>query len=219
MKRLNFIILLLSSILFFSCEKDPDEITVTINQQGNLKIKVIDNDKKPVSDANVYVSYSTDYNLYEGVSDKSGMCDVGKLLQGSYLCYATAEKNGVPYSVSEIVQIIAGSEKVLEMNPLANAGALTLYFYSYYNINVGALNVALLPFSLGSQPSVDQIKSAAYFTGKTDKDGVVKFTEIPAERRYNVYAYTDEGLVYRVYDYSYVYAYKNTEQKYTLEVY
>lgn len=212
MKKL-FLFALLSVFLFSSCEKDPDEITVTINESGALNVKVIDNDKNNIENANINI-YSTDYNatlLYEGITNKDGIYSTGKLLQGNYYCYATAKKNGLTYSDSKTIQIIANETKNIEINPFSNSGSLSLTIRSYYD-DSPISNVSVYLTSRKYDPwYIEETMNLSIMRGKTDANGFIQFTDIPVDSyNYTVLAY-NEATGYH--NSSYVYIYRGEGSK------
>lgn len=192
----QLIILLSLSILFFSCQKD--DINVTLNQSGTIDVKVIDNNNKGIEGAEVRIGYSSYSNLiFEGETNSSGVCKTGKLLQGTYICYAETSYNKVTYSDSKTVQIIAGENKAVEINPLLNSGTALITLRPYYgSINVSNLNVALMPYNDYYDISIDKIEALAHFIGKTNTNGTVQITDVPTSIDYRVLVYDNNKLYY-----------------------
>jgi len=212
----QLIALLSLPFLFFSCEKD--DINVTLNQSGTINVKVIDNDNKGIDGAMVTISYSSYSDAaYEGKTNSSGICKTDKLLQGIYDCYAQVTYNNVPYYDSKSVQVIAGENKTVEINPISNAGTAIINVRPYYgSINVAGLNVALIPYYQNIE-SIEKIKGMAHFIGKTNSNGTVQITDIPASVEYRVYVY-DDNTVYRNYN-GYFYIRKGHISEFTVEIY
>ena len=211
------VLLVLTSV---SCEKELNDITVTINESGVVDIKIIDNDKQPVLGAELQIrSSSTGYTIEDGVTDNSGKYVSAKLLQGSYSCFVSTVKDNRIYSDNATFQIIAGETKNIEINPYSNVGNGIIKLLEIEGRQLPPLNISISPpipeLSYGGIygifPLDDYIKSA-YFTGKTDTDNKLVFPDIPVGQ-YVVSIYGDEGpgryfvfkhiYVYRAKDYSY----------------
>lgn len=199
MRKLNlFIAVLLSVFLFSSCEKNPDELTITINQTGTLSVKVVDEDKKGVSNAEVAVNYYGD-KISEGLTDNDGY-HTEKLIQGFYTCYVSAVLGKATYTDSKRVQIIAGENKQIELDPSANSGKGFLKIFKggdypdYEQIPVKNINVALVRSEdYNNLNSIDEYIAAAHFIEKTDAQGMVNILNIPANVNYRVILYNENG--------------------------
>lgn len=138
----------LIALLFVSCEKNPDNITVTLNQSGTLKVKVTDGSHNGVSKArlSVFSRINDDYGrVYYDSTDVSGNLDVGKLLEGPYEFSLWVKKDNRIYYSREYFQIIAGNEKIIEVNPFLNVGNITISLVKANNEPLSGVNVALIP--------------------------------------------------------------------------
>ncbi|OQX73320.1 MAG: hypothetical protein B6D64_14010 [Bacteroidetes bacterium 4484_276] len=94
-------------LLITSCQKNPDEITVVMNNTGTLSIQVLNEDGNSGAKADV-VAYSVvvdNLPVYIDYTDDNGVCNVEKLLEGQYFYFVEAEPDGKEYEESEYFQI------------------------------------------------------------------------------------------------------------------
>ncbi len=225
MKKLSLILLLATS-LFISCEKDPDNITVVLNGSGSLSIKVIDEQNNAFNGAkvNVYSSIPEGERIFYDSTDASGVCNVGKVIQGQYLYYVSAEKDNRIYNIAEYFQVIAGESKTIEVNPFLNVGKLSIRIIDYFSNPVELVNVALIPHSNYSNVTYyfDDLLEEAYFNARTNADGWVTFDKVPAgamySSEYSVLVYFSSSEYAYPYSNNGFYVYRDTERKYTVQV-
>ncbi|MFR9166041.1 MAG: SpaA isopeptide-forming pilin-related protein [Dysgonomonas sp.] len=193
MKKLLFFIPLLG--ILFACQKD--DLDVTLINSGSLTISVKDNNNNPIKDAKIRI-YRNNYLFIEEKTNQTGIVDFGDLLQDTYSYTVSAVKNGFAYSDSKTFQIIAGKKKTIESNPFANTGTITIRIlkYDYWeNSRVPYSNLNVTINSNTYYPSLEEIISKAYFSGKTDGQGTVTFKDIPANYSFRIYLYENNKLV------------------------
>ncbi len=227
MKKLSW--LLIFTIIFISCEKDDDtqleNLTVLVNNSGTLTVKVMENTQTPYGDALVYVysDLSEGGVIFQDTTSSDGILNVGKLLEGSYYCRVYAEKDNKDYSDAMLFQIIAGDTKTVEINPFLNVGTISVKIVNNDSI-IPYVNVVLIPHNNYSNEDYefDDLIEEAYFNGTTNSEGWVSFEGVPVGSPYG-YEYSIMAYIsYENYSYPYqgnsLHAYKNDEQKYTVEV-
>lgn len=211
--------LFILSLMISSCQED--ELTVTINQTGHVNIKVVDNNKNPIENANVFFSYGSGANISEGISDANGNY-VGKLLQGSYYCFSTVIKGNVTYiSEAKIVQAFAGESNSYEINPYSNIGNVSLTFRDYYGqTTIPGLNVALVEESVAYFENIEigNIAEKAQFIGKISNDKTVLFSDVPASQYYIIFIY-DANKFYSSISQNSVRVYKNSTTTANITIY
>lgn len=200
MKKIKQLLILTLALISVSCEKELNDITVTINRSGALEIKVVDNDKQPVKGAEFQIySNSTGYTVEDGVTDNSGQYKSGKLLQGSYYCNVSAVIENKKYQDNIAFQIMAGETRNIEINACLNVGNGIIELSEAKGHQLPSLNISISPpipelsygVGYGIFPLDDYIKSA-YFTGKTDADNKLVFPDIPVGQ-YVISIYSDKG--------------------------
>jgi hypothetical protein len=220
----SFLSTVMIALLFISCEKNPDNITVTINQSGTLKVKVTDDSHNGVSKARlfIYSRVNDGFNrIYYDSTDASGNLDVGKLLEGTYEFYLWVIKDNRTYNTHEYFQVIAGNEKIIEVNPFLNVGSVTVSIVNVNNEPVTGVNVALIPHPNFSNVNYiyDNLLKEAYFKGAVDSKGSVRIEKIPAEWEYSVLVYrSSTEFEYPTYN-NYVYAIREQERSFTIQAY
>ena len=106
----------------YSCKKEPitvecpDNSTVLINQSGNVKISVIDENDNGVKGA-VISLYSSNNILFNDSTDENGIFEVGNLLQSEYRCYVSTNRDNKTYWDNKYFQVISGEEHTIELTP------------------------------------------------------------------------------------------------------
>jgi len=225
MKKIKYLLICVLALTVVSCEKEPKDMTVTINKSGALKIQVIDNDNQAMKGAELQIySNSTGYTIEEGVTDNSGGYASAKLLQGSYYCYVSAVKDNKKYWDNVTFQIIAGETKNLKINPCVNVGNGIIKLSNTKGTQLPSLNIAISPpipeLSYGGIYGIfplDDYVNSAYFTGKTDTDNKLVFPDIPVGQ-YIVTIYGNKGTEkYFVFKYIYVNRTKNETYNINIE--
>ena len=224
MNRGNLLIKLLTvCLLLTSCEKEPENLTVLLNQSGTLSIKVTDDNKNGFKGAKVsiYSSVPSGERIYYGSTDANGICAIGKVLQGQYSYYIHAENNNKIYGANDYFQVIAGEDKIVKINPFLNIGDAKVKIVNAHSESIGNVNVALIPHPRysGVDYYFQELIEEAYAIGKTDSEGWVEFQNMPAGTvDYSVLAYFD-GTTY---DYpisnNYMYIRKDFKQNFTIKV-
>lgn len=213
----------LIALLFISCEKNPDNITVTIINSGTLKVKVTDNSNNGVAKAklSVYSRVNDGYDrIFYDSTDASGNLDVGKLLEGSYEFYLWVKKDNRIYNSRGYFQVIAGNERIIEVNPFRNVGNVTVSIVNTNNEPITGVNVALIPHPKFSNINYtfESLLQEAYFTGVVNSNGSVRIEKIPADWEYSVLIYRSSSE----YEYSfsnYVYAIREEERSFIIQAY
>jgi hypothetical protein len=220
----SIISLVLIALLFASCEKNPDNITVTLNQSGTLKVKVTDDSHNGVSKAKLSIYYRINDGfdrIFYDSTDASGILDVGKLLEGSYEYYLWVKKDNRIYNSHEYFQVIAGNEKTIEVNPFLNIGNVTVSIVNVNNEPITDVNVALIPHPKYSNVyyTFESLLKEAYFTGAVNSKGSVRIEKIPTEWEYSVLIYRS-STEYEYPNYNnYVYAIREEERSFTIQAY
>lgn len=216
--------LVVIALLFVSCEKNPDYITVTPNNSGTLKVKVTDDSHNGVAKARltVYSRVNDGYErIYYDSTDVSGNLEVGKLLEGSYEFYLWVKKDNRTYIDRGYFQVIAGNEKIIEVNPFLNIGNVTISIVNANNEPLTGVNIALIPHPKFSNVNYtfDNLIKEAYFAGAVDSKGSVRIEKIPADWEYSVLIYRS-STEYEYPNYNnYVYAFREEERLFTIQAY
>jgi len=195
MKKLFLFPLLTFIILMSSCDKYPDKMTITINRQGTVLTTVLDKDKLPVEGAEVSINNNGsgwESDNWKGITDSSGKWKSESLLEGNYNFYATLKKGKVTYYDRKLIQVIAGQEKTLTLEPFSNSGDVTLAVTDYYGEAINDINVSLIQYY--QEFDIENIQSVAHFTGVTNSNGIVKFTDIPVEVQYRAVVYDNQRI-------------------------
>ena len=204
-KRILTISLSISAVLFCfllaSCEKAPDNLTVLLNQSGIVSLKVTDGNQNGFRGAKVsiYSSIPAGERIYYGSTDANGVCTIGKVLQGQYGYYISAENNNKIYQLDGYFQVIAGEDKIIEVNPFLNIGDTKVRIVKGYQEEpIADINVALIPHPRYSGVSYyfQELIEEAYAIGKTNSDGWVEFQDMPVGTSYSVLAYFDSSTYY-----------------------
>lgn len=198
-------LLMAISLVLFSCEKNPDNLTVVLDQSGTLNVHVKDNDNA-IDGATVAVSSSMSDSeiIYEDSTGVDGICNVGKILQGQYECYVSAKKGNKVYEERKNFQVIAGNDKSIEFNPFENAGDAMVYILDYWNEEpIEGVNVALIQgngyrySNYIDDDNFEHIIDNSVAIGKTDTEGKVEFLDLPSGMRsvmsYTVLVYHDKN--------------------------
>jgi len=224
-----FVALVLAVAVFNSCGKDDDDkdplsnLTVLLNQSGTVSIKVIDDNKNGFIGAKVsiYSSIPKGERIYYNSTDANGICTIGKILQGQYGYYITAEKNNKIYQTEEYFQVIAGEDKIIEVNPFLNIGNAKIKIVKGYQEEpIADIGVALIPYPRYSGVSYyyQELIEEAYAIGKTNSEGWVEFQDMPVGISYSVLAYFNSSTYYYPSINNYVYIAKDLMQNYTIRV-
>jgi len=226
-KRILTFSLSISAVLFCfllaSCEKDPDNLTVLLNQSGTVSLKVTDGNQNGFQGAKVsiYSSIPKGERIYYGSTDANGICTIGKVLQGQYGYYISAEKNNKIYQLDEYFQVIAGEDKIIEVNPFLNIGDAKIRIVKGYQEEpIADISVALIPHPRYSGVSYyfQELIEEAYAIGKTNSEGWVEFQDIPVGISYSVLSYFNSSTYYYPAVNNYVYITKDWKQNYTIRV-
>ena len=199
-------------------------MTVLLNQSGTVSVKIADDNQNGFKGAivSIYSSGSAGGRIYFDSTDTRGICAVGKVLQGQYEYYISAKKDNKTYRLRECFQVIAGENKILDLNPFSNVGTIKVRVMNAYleTESIADVNVALIPHpNYNLNYSFQELIEEAYAIGKTNSEGWVEFQNMPVlDTDYSVLVYFDGGA----YDYptynNYVNATKNSTEKFTIKV-
>jgi len=201
--RKYLVISFITVFLFtLSCKNDDkDDLIVNLNNSGNLKIKLVDNSGTALSGIDVRMyTFGTNWeepDYEKKATDATGIVDFGKVLSAWYTIQAKGiDISGQKYAFSKNVQVLAGDENPIELNPQNYIGKFTFYVNSSQNNIIAAvpqINVALINYSdYSSELSHSELLNLAYSIGKTDDSGKVIFDGISAKTSFKVYVYFDE---------------------------
>lgn len=202
MRKIEFagliILAVFSAFILSSCEKN-DDYKIVINNSGNLTIKVLDENNQPCTGATVRI-YGEGGKLYEDTTNTTGIFNIGKLLYGEYSYSISAKKENRKYSESRIFQIVAGDDKVIQINPYSLVSKVKITVVNYWTGQpMPDISLGLMPYeSLGQGTSFsfeDYVK-LCYYIKVTDSNGQVLFDEVPVgsiySRPYTALIFTDE---------------------------
>lgn len=190
------ILTVFSVFLLSSCEKSDDH-TIVINNAGNLTIKVLDENNQLCTDADVRV-YSEGGKLYEDTTNITGIFNVGKLLYGEYSYSISAKKENRSYGDNRFFQIVAGDDKVIQINPFDIVSKVKITIVNYMTgQSVPGISVGIMPYGYSSTNlAFEDYVKLCYFIKVTDSNGQVLFDGVPAGsiygRSYTSLVYTDE---------------------------
>lgn len=198
----NISLALLATTLAFilpSCEKNDDH-TIVFNNSGSLTVKVLDENNQPCNDASLTV-YGGGQMLFQDTTNTTGVFNVGKLLYGEYGYSVTAKKENRTYSDNRMFQIVAGDDKVIQINPYSYVSKVKINVIDYWTGQpVQDISIGLLPtgsFSQGTSYSFEDYIKLCYFIEVTDSNGQVIFNEVPVGsiygRSYIAFIFTDES--------------------------
>lgn len=200
MKKLAFLFLVLIALV--SCEEDND-LTVTINESGSLKVQVFDFSEGAYGGAYVnLVSFNgnNSYVIHTDSTNNNGVCTIKDVLQADYrLDVETKDSENRLYAETKLIQVVAGKEKTVEMNPFKISGEVILEFKDSNDEPYAGLNVALIPtryYDPGNMTH-EEFLEGAYYTGVTNGGGQLSFENVPYKKLnsvhyYTVYVYLDE---------------------------
>jgi hypothetical protein len=213
----NIALLYVLCLLMASCEKYPDNITVLLNQSGTLSVKVIDNNQNGYN--GVVGIYSPVGRIYYDTTDANGMCSIGKVLQGQYEYFVVAEKDNKFYSYSESFQVIAGDDKVINVNPFLNVGDARVKIINTNSEPISGVFVAAIPHPNYSNESYyfQDLIDEAYGIGKTDSEGWVIIEDMPVDTYSVLVFYDNDYYDYTIYS-NYFYVYRDNIQSFTIKV-
>ena len=195
MKKIFYFLLIGLVPFLASCDK---ETVYTINKSGSLTIKVVDSDGNGIDKAKIDLRLSGETLFYDS-TDVSGVYKSEEMLEGIYRCYVSVTRNGLVYNSNQYVQVIAGQNKHVEINPFGDSKKISVGLSNYYNDAPVMANVLICP---QINATLDEYKELAYFSGKTTAAGQFAINEIPYGS-YNVVFYDDNDKILRN-DYMYV---------------
>jgi hypothetical protein len=204
-----------------SCEKDPDNLTVVLNLSGTLSFKVTDNNLNRFKGAEVSI-HSSDIEgglLFRDSTDVNGMCSFGKVLQDQYKYYVVAEKDNKVYSIHESFQVIAGDDKIINVNPFSNVGDARIKILNYNEEPIADVNVAIIlhPDHSSTTYYFQDLIDKAYGIGMTDSEGWVEFHDLPVDHYNLLIYYGIDNYVYTI-NRDYLYMERDTKNTYTIQI-
>jgi hypothetical protein len=190
MKRI--FVFLLGVGMMIGCKKEKDlNINMTLNQSGNLIVKVADSTGAAIANTNVKLMQSSGISsspLEEKSTDGNGNVSFENLLEGDYYVYLKkVVVSGKTYTIDQDVQVISGKTKSVNINPQTYVGSIQYTFNdntTYPVKPIKGYTVVLFRYddynNLGSSPTFTSIKDLAFATGTTDSTGKVLFLGVPA---------------------------------------
>lgn len=177
-----------------SCSKN-DDMTVTLKTDGSLRVKLIDNDDKGLSNTKVslYIGSSSGSCLDYFKTNSRGWVDFGEVLSGTYYVAADTPKvDGIKYKPGKLIQIPSGVDKDLIINVQDYVGSMQVTIKKAAYLGGGPfanLDVIIVPNELyNANYSVATLITRAEFASKTDALGVTTFTN-PSSRDYRLIVY------------------------------
>jgi len=194
MKKIFYFLLVGLVPFLASCDKEK---TVILKQSGTLTFKVVDNDGNGIDKAKISIG-----SIVYDSTDVSGVYKTEELLEGVYNFSIEAKKPGgkAPYRYSRSIQVIAGENKYIEVNPFEYSSKVTITLKDGNN-NPLSWNILICPDAY--QNSLEEYKESAYYTGKATDQGRIYFDEIPYNSYTVVYYSDNNNSGYRT-DYIYV---------------
>jgi len=193
MKKFSFITLSVVSLLaLISCGPKEYDITMTNVDDGNLRIRMVNESDAGIPGVLVSLGYSS--ILEEKETDADGWVFFNDILSGNYNVYAEdITVNGLEYNVSQYVQVLAGVDKEYIIHPADYSGSVIITVYddlSYEpmaNVNVGVFRSDDVQIGYDFEDILD----ICIQTGVTNTSGVVAFNDLPFDN-YGVLVYIDE---------------------------
>ena len=204
MKKIFYFLLVGLVPFLASCDKEKN---VILKQSGTLTFKVVDNEGKGIDNAKVFIGFY-DETIINDSTNASGVYKTEDLLEGVYDFSIEAKKPGgkAPYRYSRGAQVIAGENKTIEVNPFEYSSKVTITLRNGYDEPLSSMNILICPDMYAN--SLEEYKKSAYFTGKTNAQGVVLFNEVPYNYYTVVYYSDNNDSGYRT---SYIYVNDPTE--------
>lgn len=196
MKKVLLFILVATVGLTTAC-KDED-LTVTLIENGNLQLTLVDNNANFIADAKVTL-YQESSELDELTTTDNGLADFGKLNVGSYTAVVEATVNGKEYTFNKGMQVVAGATKQYETNVESYVGSISLQFRNSSTgakAEVGGLKTALIRINDAyyDASTLDDYLSIALETQTSDNSGKVLYEEVP-EGYYQIMYHNDEDVI------------------------
>ena len=183
-------------IIITGCNKTKEmNLTITEVKNGSLKVKVVDNSN--VAIPNIVVKLTNGFStISEQTTNASGDVSFDKVLEGSYYIQISKVTIGTKtYAVDQIVQVISGNTVNLTINPQSYVATLSVIYTSNYLGNdtiVPNTMVAIFradDYDVLPNPSFADVMAIAFDSVKTNTDGKVTFTDVPAEVGINLMIY------------------------------
>jgi hypothetical protein len=201
MKKLNLFIFVGVIAIFSACQKQNDNITVTLKTAGSLNVQIIDSTGKayPKVKVHLFLSYSSSSELDNKTTDNNGNVNFGTLESGSYyLATDTIKKGNKKYLISKAIQIISGDSKSVVLNPMEYVGTIKLQVYintsGIDSIKRTTLRVALVSYNDRiTSDNRQKVLSKAADVKSCDASGKVEFDNIPANIEYYAYVYINNS--------------------------
>lgn len=116
MKTSRQLLLLAAPAAWLCCCADDDPGSLILNQSGKLSVEVLDEEDLPVEGATIDLSDYSGYYYYDRQeTDENGKAHFGAYNAGNYLIRITADVDNRYYNFTQVVQIVSGVDKNLEM--------------------------------------------------------------------------------------------------------
>jgi len=181
MRKLLLFILVAAVGLTTAC-KDED-LTVTLVENGNLQLTLVDNNGNLIADAKVTL-YDESSELEELTTTENGLADFGKLNVGSYSAVVEATVNGKEYEFNKGMQVVAGATKQYEANVESYVGNISLQFRNTSSGNIAeveGLQIALVRRNDAYYEAVDlnEYLALSVEDQNSNSQGKVTFDDIP----------------------------------------
>lgn len=174
---------ILLTVLFTQCS-DDDSI-VTLNEEGDLIVTIIDTEGEPITNTEVELYYSgTTDPMYTGTTDSEGLIDFGTVFSGVYTVSFTTTHNNYDFDVENNVLVVAGNtnEKTISLSDYIGTLEVSIINgYTYEDrFEMSGIDIAIVANdeSLGAAVGNSEIIALAIVTGVTDANGQFE-TEIP----------------------------------------
>ena len=188
MKRLHLLFALI--MIMASCVKEQSCDCPPVNvSSANVTMKIVDNNQQVISGASIdiFSAESSSQVIFNCITEESGICDAGKILEGQYGYIITKQVENRRYTVKEYFQVISGDDKTIEVNPYTNVGTAKIRIVDTQGEPIPYISVALIPHPNYSNVDdyFDDLLEEAYFIGIADAEGKVVFENVPAYSYYS----------------------------------
>ena len=210
MKNLKFSLLIVMAV-FTACQKEKNDLTVTLKTSGALNVQLVDNTGSKFDNVKVhlYTYYSSPYSttstsfIYGGeldtkVSDSNGNANFGTIAEGTYYVVTdTIQKAGQKYLISKALQVTSGDSKNMVLNPLEFIGKLKFSLEIYNNgmrdtLTRTKIKIALVNnLDYSNNLNRSQVIKKAIAVKSFDANGRVEFDNVPSNIYYYPYVFVD----------------------------
>lgn len=212
-------ILFMALVIMASCDKKEElDITMTLVEDGNLRITLIDDLGTDFSNLTVEMYSGYGGILEEKTTNSSGEALFENILYGTYQIViediAVGSKN---FNVVQIVQVVASKTKTMSINPAEYSGTVRLELVDYSSNPVEGLQVIVFSTSdYSDNYELSDIQGIAVETGVSDSDGMVVMEEMPLDD-YGLCIYSDDAILV-LSSYMFYLGSKGDEVRYMVEV-